>query len=41
MSEPLARDTDFIQLRMMLGEAARLLQKNIARSRYTYDVMES
>lgn len=41
MSEPLARDPDFIRLRVMLGEAARLLQRNIARSRYTYDVTES
>jgi hypothetical protein len=40
MQDPLSDDRDFIQLRLRLRDASERLQRNMAQSRYTYEVPE-
>jgi hypothetical protein len=40
MQDPLSDHPDFIQLRLRLRDASERLQRNMAQSRYTYEVPE-
>lgn len=40
MQDPLSDNPDFIQLRLRLRDASERLQRNMAQSRYTYEVPE-
>lgn len=40
MQDPLPDNPDFVQLRLRLRDASERLQRNMAKSRYTYEVPE-